>query len=226
MSAPGAKRNLFLWLLAGAAAIALAWQFDGKVDAALDVASRPFLQKVAWWCSQAGEGWAVALWGISSAVIFLLVKRPEIAAKVFFVAFTSEIAGLISTIFRVLIGRTRPNAHVPQGIYGVWYNGHCIIGKYEFSSFPSGHSAVAAGLAAAAWLFNPVWGAVATVYAVAVMWSRIAQQCHHLSDVTASIVLSVPIAVWMNRKFARTNANFFQKLSQKMAAKKTASDKM
>jgi membrane-associated phospholipid phosphatase len=27
------------------------------------------------------------------------------------------------------------------------------------------------------------------------MWSRIALQCHHLSDVVASIVLAIPLAV-------------------------------
>jgi membrane-associated phospholipid phosphatase len=225
MSAPNAKRNLFLWLLGGVAVVTLAWQLDGTVDAALDVTGKPFLQKLAWWCSKIGEGWAVALWGILSAVFFFLVKRPDVAAKIFFVVVTSEITGLIATIFRVLIGRTRPNAHLPQGVYGVWHDGHWIVGRYEFSSFPSGHSAVAVGLAAAAWLFNPRWGAVAAIYALAVMWSRIAQESHHLSDVTASIVFSIPIAVLMKKYFAPSNEIFFEKLADKKTAGKTASRK-
>jgi len=36
---------------------------------------------------------------------------------------------------------------------------------------------------------------VAAVYALAVMWSRMALQCHHLSDVVASTVLSIPLAI-------------------------------
>jgi len=215
MSAPNEKRKFLFWLLAGVAAIALAWQLDGKVDAALDVTTLPVWHRVAQWCSKIGEGWVVALWGIFSAVIFFLMKRPDVAAKIFFVALTSEIAGLASIIVRALVGRTRPNAHAPQGIYGVWHDGHWIIGKYEFSSFPSGHSAVAVGLAAAAWLFNPRWGAVAAVYAIAVMWSRIAQESHHLSDVTASIVLAIPIAVLMKKYFASSNEIFFEKLAEK-----------
>jgi membrane-associated phospholipid phosphatase len=215
MSAPNSKRKFFLWLLAGFAAVALAWQLDGNVDPALDVVGKPSLQKLAWWFSKIGEGEIVAAWGILCAVILFLMKRPDVAAKIFFVALTSEIAGLASIIIRAFVGRTRPNAHVPQGIYGIWHDGHWIIGKYEFSSFPSGHSAVAVGLAAAAWLFNPRWGAVAAVYAVAVMWSRIAQESHHLSDVIASIVLSIPIAVLMKKYFASSNEIFFEKLAEK-----------
>jgi membrane-associated phospholipid phosphatase len=225
MSARNVKWNWLLWLLAGVAAIALAWQLDGKVDAALDAAGKPSLQKLAWWFSKIGEGWVVALWGIVCATIFFLMKRPEVAAKIFFVALTSEIAGLVTIIIRTLVGRTRPNASVPQGIYGVWHDGHWIIGKYEFSSFPSGHSAVAVGLATAAWLFNPRWGIVAAIYAVAVMWSRIAQESHHLSDVIGSIVLSIPIAVLMKKHFAPVNEIFFEKLADKKVAGKSLARK-
>ena len=226
MSAPNSKWKFLFWLLAGAAAIALAWQLDGKVDAELDVTSSPRWHRVAQYCSKIGEGWAVAVWGILSATVFFLMKRPEVAAKIFFVALTSEIAGFISIIVRAFVGRTRPNAHVPQGIYGMWHDGHWIIGKYEFSSFPSGHSAVAAGLAAAAWLFNPRWGAVAAIYAVAVMWSRIAQESHHLSDVTASIVLSIPIAMLMKKHFAPVNEMFFEKFADKKGCGKISCKKI
>jgi membrane-associated phospholipid phosphatase len=142
-----------------------------------------------------GEGWVPAAAGIFFALIFLLVNRPEVAAKIFFVVLTCEITGLAAMILRVLFGRTRPLAHAAQGFYGVWHDGHWILGKFEFSSFPSGHAATAAGLAAAAWLVHRGWGAVAAVYALAVMWSRMALQCHHLSDVLASTVLSIALAV-------------------------------
>jgi membrane-associated phospholipid phosphatase len=226
MSARSAKLNLLVWLIVGAAAVAFAWLLlDSRVDAALDVSGKPSLQNLAWWCSKIGEGWVVALWGIVCAVIFFLMKRPEVAAKIFFVAVTSEIAGLVSIILRAFVGRTRPSAPVPQGIYGMWHDGHWIIGKYDFSSFPSGHSAVAVGLAAAAWLFSPRWGIVAAIYAVAVMWSRIAQESHHLSDVIGSIVLSIPIAVLMKKHFATANEIFFEKLADKKVAEKSLARK-
>lgn len=184
-----------IWLLAGAAAVAIAWQFDAPVDANFDATHNPSLHQFAWWCSKIGEGWVPAAVGVFLAVLFVLLNQPIVAAKIFFVGLTSELTGLAGLILRVLIGRTRPLAHAPQGFYGIWHDGHWIMGKYEFSSFPSGHSATAVGLAAAAWLVDRRWGALASIYALAVMWSRIALQCHHLSDVVASCALAIPLAI-------------------------------
>lgn len=193
--APSLK--LLLWLLAGTAAISIAWTLDGRVDAACDInhhGDRAWHQ-LAWWCSKLGEGWVPAVAGLPAALAFALARRAAIAARIFFVVLTCELTGLAALILRILAGRTRPLASVPQGFYGVWYHGHWIIGKYQFSSFPSGHSATAVGLAAAVWLVDAGWGAIAALYALMVMWSRIALQCHHLSDVVASIVLSIPLAI-------------------------------
>ena len=191
--------KFLLWLFAGAAAVALVWPFDNRVDAAFDATKNPALHHFAWWCSKFGEGWVPAAAGIFFAIIFVLLNRPGVAAKIFFVALTCEITGLAGLILRILTGRTRPLAHATQGFYGVWHDGHWIIGKYEFSAFPSGHAATAVGLAAAAWLVHRGWGAVAAVYALAVMWSRIALQCHHLSDVVASMFLAIPLAVLVKK---------------------------
>jgi membrane-associated phospholipid phosphatase len=207
------NRRFWLWLLAGIGAVALAFPVDDAVDGALVVANPSSLHDVAWWCSKIGEGWVVGIGGILLAAFFVWRKKPVLAANIFFVALTSELAGLVATIFRVLIGRTRPTAPLPQGFYGVWHDGHWLIGKYQFSSFPSGHSASAAGLVAAAWLVNRGWGAATAVYALAVMWSRIALNCHHLSDVVASTVLSIWFAVLFRKHFAPLNEKLLRRLT-------------
>jgi membrane-associated phospholipid phosphatase len=184
-----------IWLLAGSGAVALAWPFDTPVDTSFDVTHNPSLHQLAWWCSKLGEGWVPAAVGVFLATLFVLLNRPVVAAKIFFIVLTSELTGLAGLILRILIGRTRPTAAAPQGFYGMWHDGHWIIGKYQFSAFPSGHAATAVGLAAAAWLVDRRWGALASVYALAVMWSRIALQCHHLSDVVASCALAIPLAI-------------------------------
>ena len=190
------RLSTLLWLLAAGALLGLAWWLDNRVGATLDATRNPALKNFAGWCSKIGEGWVPAVAGFFFVAIFLIAKRPGVAAKIFFVMLTCELTGLAATILRVLFGRTRPLNHdVPQGFYGVWHDGHWIIGKFAFSSFPSGHAGTAAGLAAAAWLVHRGWGAVAMLYAVAVMWSRIALQCHHLSDVVASTLLSIPLAM-------------------------------
>ena len=188
----------WLWLLVGLVVVAAAFLLDNRVDAALDAARNPALKNVAWWFSKIGEGWVPAVAGFFFAAVFLVARRPVVAAKIFFVMLTCELTGLAATILRVIFGRTRPlNHEVSQGFYGVWHDGHWIAGKFAFSSFPSGHAATAVGLAVAAWLVHRGWGAVAMLYAVAVMWSRVALQCHHLSDVLASTILSIALAVWL-----------------------------
>jgi len=195
-------------LLAGAGLVALSFLFDNRVDAALDMTRDPGWHKVAWWCSKLGEGWVPALVGFFLAAAFFLASRPAVAARIFFVMLTCELTGLASVLLKLLFGRTRPSNHdVPPGFYGVWHDGHWIIGKYEFSSFPSGHTATAVGLMAAAWLVHRGWGGLAAIYALAVMWSRIALQAHHLSDVVGSLVLAILLAVWM-KPFLLTSIEF------------------
>jgi membrane-associated phospholipid phosphatase len=203
-----------LWLLAGAVAIALAWSLDNPVDAALDAGNTRPLDQFAWWCSKLAEGWVPALVGIFFTIVFVLLHRPTVAAKIVFVVLTCEFTGLVAILLRILAGRTRPNADLPQGFYGVWHNGHSIMGRYEFSAFPSGHSATAAGLAAAAWMVHRGWGAAAALFTLAVMWSRIAMQAHHLSDVVASVVLAIPLAVLSKKVLLQPLESHFVSLEQ------------
>lgn len=190
------KHRRWPWLLAGVAVVGVSFLFDNRVDTALDATQNPALKNFATWCSKLGEGWVPAVVGIFLAVIYLIMNRPQAAAKIFFVALMCELTGLMVVILRLFFGRARPNNHdVPPGFYGLWHDGHWIAGQFKFSSFPSGHAATAVGVAAAAWLVHRGWGAVLMVYALAVMWSRIALECHHLSDVLASAVLSIALAM-------------------------------
>ena len=202
-SFPKSRFPYWLWLLAGAGVVVGAFFLDARVDAALDVTKNPTLKGVAWWCSKLGEGEIVGGTGIVFAILFFWFNRPRTAAEIFFVAATGLLTGLVGTILRVLVGRTRPEGHGPAGVlpgfYGIWYDGHWIIGKAAYSSFPSGHAAVAVGVAAAAWLVHRGWGAALMIYALAVMWSRIALEWHHFSDVLASAVVAIPLAVLLKK---------------------------
>ncbi len=211
MKATKKQRTIALWLLAGVALVGGAFYLDNRVDAALDVTKNPALNNFAWWCSKLGEGEIVGGAGVIIAAIFLLLRRTRIAADVFFITVASLLIGLAGTIMRVVVGRTRPELHGPhgvaQGFYGVWHDGHWIIGKAAFSAFPSGHASLAVGLAASAWLVHRGWGMVAAIYALAVMWSRVALQWHHLSDVIASAVLAISLALLL-KKFLKPTVEF------------------
>ena len=193
--------------------IGLAFPFDDRVDALLVVPPHTQVHDIAWWCSEMALGDVIAVTGIVLTIVFFLLNRPRMAASIFFVGLTSSITGLAAALLKDVFGRTRPTNHlVPQGVYGLWHDGHWIINKAAFGSFPSGHSASAVGLAAAAWLVHRGWGTVAAVYALAVMWSRIALEAHHLSDVVASTVLSIPLAILMKQVLAPKIEFQFDKL--------------
>lgn len=204
---------LLLWLVAGSLAIVLACPLDSQVGAALDVTNDPVSHRIASWFTILGEGWVPALLGIFLIILYVRRHRPNVAAKIFFVILAGELAGLAGVIVRLFAGRTRPSAHVPQGFYGIWHDGHWIIGQFDFSSFPSGHTCITAGMATAAWLVHRGWGAAVALFALAVAWSRVAFGSHHLSDVIASVVLAVPLAVILKKtllpfleiRFARRN---------------------
>ena len=208
--------HLLAWLPAGVALIVLAWLLDGRVDDALDATGQPELKRLAWWASQAGEGWVIGVAGFFLTIVFLLLKRSQAAANIFYITLASEITGGVASVLRLFFGRTRPSNHtVPQGFYGLWHDGTFIAGKYQFSSFPSGHSASAAGLAVAVWLIHRGWGSVAAVYALAVMWSRIALECHHFSDVVASVVVVIPVAIFLNKRLAPALRIKFDQMERK-----------
>jgi membrane-associated phospholipid phosphatase len=194
---PVPRGRLLLWLLIGAVIVALLWPLDGRVDAALDMSNNPTWHKIAWWCSKLGEGWVIIVAVLALSILFVLVDRPRAAAHIFYAGSVSILVGIVTLIVRALCGRARPTAHVLPGFYGMWYDGHWIIGKHEFSSFPSGHTVTAVGLAAAVWLVHRGWGAVLAVYALAVAWSRLALQAHHLSDVLASTVIGIVGAMFL-----------------------------
>jgi len=192
-----------VWLIAGAILIAGGFALDDRTQTALDATHNPALKGFAWWLSKSAEGEIIGGIGLLLTVVFFWLRQPRVAGKIFFVFASALLIGLAGTILRVLAGRTRPGTHGPEavapGFYGVWHDGHFILGQAAFSAFPSGHAAVAAGLAAAAMLVNRTWGVVAWFYAFAVMWSRVALQWHHLSDVLASAVLAWPLA-WLLKK--------------------------
>lgn len=194
------RRLCWPWLLAGVALVGVAFLLDDRVVAALDATRNPPWKSFARWCSRLGEGWVIAVVGVALSAVYFLLSRSQIAARIFFVTLASELVGLAAVILRLLCGRARPlNVDVPPGFYGLWHDGHWIAGQFKFSSFPSGHAATAAGLVAAAWLVHRGWAVALMPYALLVIWSRMALQCHHLSDVLASTLLAILMAGWLKR---------------------------
>lgn len=184
------QRPLF-WSVFSLILLALAFLADGPVSRLLTLQTSSFWHHLALYASKAGEGWVVAVFGVTGSLLLFLLRRFQASRAIFLVAFTGLLTGAAATIIRSLLGRTRPDSHELQGFYGVWHDSHWIIGKYEFGAFPSGHAATVIGLAAAAWLLDRRFGTLAACYALLVSWSRIALGCHHFSDAVAAAILGI-----------------------------------
>jgi len=186
-------------LIASAAALAVAFLLDGPIDAALQVHSHGTLRAFARWLTVWGDWWGVGLAGLALFAVFFFMGRLKHAQSVLVVTCAGLATGLAATALRNVIGRARPNSAAAQGFYGPWHDGHWIVGKYEFASFPSGHAAVLIGLTVAAWSVNRPAGVLMGVFAALVSWSRVAQSSHHISDIVASAILACWLAPCLTR---------------------------
>lgn len=147
-----------------------------------------------------GGGWfAIFALPIGVAIVFLLVKRPW-AALVFVLA--SAVSAGIVQLLKVLFGRERPDE---------------ILLDLDSGSFPSGHTANAATIAAllGVLLVRRWVVAVSALYVLFMALSRTYLGAHWVSDTVGGILLgvSVALAVW---------AVFAPQLSRERAARRAS----
>ncbi|WP_038171659.1 phosphatase PAP2 family protein [Verrucomicrobium sp. BvORR106] len=97
-------------------------------------------------------------------------------------------AGLVANVFRFTMGRPRPNAIAKKGVTDGWYGPQV---KWDFNSFPSGHTATAFGSSIPLAVAMPMVGVPAMVCATGVCWARMYGNQHHPSDVAVAIWIAV-----------------------------------
>jgi membrane-associated phospholipid phosphatase len=179
------------WIVLAVAVIALATLLDPTIANLCELPKPSPWRRLTWWASKLGEGWVVAVGGLAGSMILLLFGRVMAARLWFIAASTGLLTGAAASILRVFVGRTRPHVTEPQGFYGIWHDAHWIVGRYDYSSFPSGHAATAMGLAVAIWLIHRKAGALVWLFAAMVAWSRVAVGSHHFSDTVGSCFLAL-----------------------------------
>ncbi len=200
MSVKSQTNNRLPLILAGALGLVLiltAFWLDNPVGAFLKlrVGTAPaqfagFLSKIGDWPSLVGIGLLFSL-------LLFVRGRADLGRMLLVVLLAGTLAGFSATIVRATVGRTRPSSHAPQGFYGPYHDSRWILGRYEFSSFPSGHTATVAGLTAALWMWRRRLALTFAVFAAAVAWSRLALGAHHFSDVIAAVVWGAFVGPWL-----------------------------
>ena len=107
------------------------------------------------------------------------------------------LGGFTDDLFRFTLGRPRPDAHLPDGFYGIpaaWTS--------RFESFPSGHAAAVFGSATALFLTCRWMGVLTGIYALLVIWSRMELSKHFPSDILVGSTFGL-VTGWLVGKGAR-----------------------
>ena len=124
-------------------------------------------------------------------------KRRSLRRLGLALVLSCALAGLLSTVIRSTTGRTRPISKEPQGFYGLRRGSKWLIGKFEYNSFPSGHTGTAVGFAAILLFGARRWTLLALAISFMVGWARIYLLCHHFSDVVTASVIGVAVGWWV-----------------------------
>ena len=154
-----------------------------------------------------------SIWMIPSGVLtlcLLLAWRAapllEIRAKLAraawipgFLFLSVAASGLLNTLIKVLVGRTRPRLLFDEGIYSFVPLSHA----YVTNSFPSGHSQAAFAAMTALTLIFPRYDVAFVAVAVLVATSRVLTTVHFLSDAVMGAWLGVLVTVALHRMLAR-----------------------
>ena len=148
-----------------------------------------------------GHGWGAILAGVA-VYVFDSARRKGFYRPVLAVC----AAGIAPTLIKLFLVRYRPgfffSENFPAAAENVWqtFGGFPTICSYEYQSFPSGHSALACGLAVVMSRFYPRGKIFFGVLASLAMLQRVLVGAHFPSDTLAGAAVGIFIAAMVNVK--------------------------
>jgi undecaprenyl-diphosphatase len=192
------------WLVFAAALAVLvpvALIFDARIDAFIE-AHRLFAWERAAKLVSRFLAWH---WLVGAAAVALLLawrtRRRDWQRVLCTMMVAASIAGLSADLLRGLSGRTRPYSKAPQGFYGPHHESKWLIGRHEYNSFPSGHTATITAFVLPLIISRRRLTPLLLPVIVLVAAARVYTGAHHLSDVMAGAVLGTIVATLVARRF-------------------------
>ena len=163
------------------------FEIDEEWNALLFNSDVPLLTGFSQVMNFLGAGWfSILVVPIAVALALILIKRPWSAA--FFLVAQAASAGAVQ-VLKHLFGRARPEE---------------IIVVSDFGSYPSGHVANAATLAAVAFILFPrLWVAIiGAIYVILMAISRTAVHAHWLTDTIGGAMIGIGVVLIVAGIFA------------------------
>lgn len=153
------------------------------------------------------------IWLIPSGILLLLILLAwraaptlEIRARLAraawvpgFFFLSMAVSGLLNTLIKILVGRTRPKLLFEQGLYDFAPLTHV----YATNSFPSGHTQAAFAAMTALTLIFPRYDIAFMVVALLVAASRVLTSVHFLSDTVMGAWVGVVVTMVIHRVLVR-----------------------
>ena len=147
---------------------------------------------------------ACAAWRGRAASARARIGLTLLRQRAVYVFSVVAVSGLLSQIFKHLLGRARPKL---MDQFGAWHFEFFSV-KATLASMPSGHATTAFATAAALGYFLPRLRMPLLIVAVLVGLSRVFLDTHYMSDVFAGAELGMVSAVIIARAFAARRIAF------------------
>jgi membrane-associated phospholipid phosphatase len=133
-------------------------------------------------------------------VYFQFVKRNRVAANAAVFLFVAvSLSGVANDLIKVLVGRSRPDLLLHQGVYGFVR----FTGQYSYASFPSGHADTIAALCYGLYIIASRLKFILAGVALAVMASRVIVGAHFPSDVLFGAYLGFVVTHYLGLAFEK-----------------------
>jgi membrane-associated phospholipid phosphatase len=154
--------------------------------------------------------------GVLIVLAGLLLLRRTYLRQATYLGTASLGAGILADIVKICVFRSRPNVvSLPTATFASTFHGFLPLfsaGSHG-QSFPSGHAAVAAGLATSLSVTFPKWRWLVIPLGIAAAVSRVAVHVHFPTDVLVGVTIGV---CWTITSYPKRIVSLFESLLGKI----------
>jgi len=205
MNKSGRKSNsvspifLFVLLISGILLCGLSFFLDQTVIEWVKMHDIKPLKEFARFLSSYGDWPQLMVFALIGLGLAVFLRNRTVTKLLICMMISSSLAGALVNTVRLTSGRTRPNNGVTVHEWnGLWHDGQFLLFNNKYHSFPSGHSGAASAFFGVPLFARRTYGRWTFLIAIAIGWSRVYLNVHHLSDVLTGILVGTLIAylVW------------------------------